>query len=216
MIDVTERWRAEEFLKQSEANFHTILNTTDTAYALLNKNLEVTAFNQMADKFVNTHYDHNLKIGERLKEHFPKERLAQFLNIVDDVFKGSNSSYEIDYPQLDGAIFWYYVRMFPIVDNKGEIFGLMIALSDITERKKTEESLQLAYIKIQKHINGIKNMAWKQSHLTRSPVANLKGLFALLQEDPLDNELLNHIKTELERLDKVIIDMADDASDHEL
>lgn len=216
MIDVTERWRMEEFLKQSEANFHTILNTTDTAYILLDKNLKVTAFNQMADKFVNTYYDHNLKIDDQLKDYFPAERLAQFLNLVDDVLKGNNISYQIDYPQPDGAIFWYYVRMFPIVNNTGEVFGSMLALSDITERKKAEESLQLAYAKIQTHINSIKNMVWKQSHLTRSPIANLKGLFALLQDDPLDNELLNHIKAELERLDKVIVDMADDASDHEL
>jgi signal transduction histidine kinase len=58
-------------------------------------------------------------------------------------------------------------------------------------------------------------MAWKQSHLVRSPLANLKGLVALLQDDPSDKEVLKNISIELERLDKIIIEMAEDASNHD-
>jgi two-component system, sporulation sensor kinase E len=44
--DITEKLRAEEKLQRSEANLQTILNTTDTAYALFNLDLNILAFNQ--------------------------------------------------------------------------------------------------------------------------------------------------------------------------
>ena len=92
----------------------------------------------------------------------------------------------------------------------------MVELSDITERKNAEENLKTAYLRIQKHVDSIKEMAWKQSHLIRGPIANLKGLAIMLNENPSDDEVLKYIQAELERLDKVIIEMADDASNHEL
>ena len=90
-----------------------------------------------------------------------------------------------------------------------------MALYDITERKNAEQDLKSAYERIQNHINSIKDMAWKQSHLMRSPVANLKGLAALLREEPSDIELIKFIHLELNRLDEVIIEMAEDASNHD-
>lgn len=59
-------------------------------------------------------------------------------------------------------------------------------------------------------------MAWKQSHLVRSPLANLKGLIALLKDEPSDQEILKNIQAELERLDKVIIELAEDAANHDI
>jgi len=216
MIDTTRRWKNEEVLKQYEANLQTILETTDVAYALLDKNLKVTAFNQMAVEFVKDNYNHILITGDQLRDYFPAERLPQLIDSVDEVLKGNNINYEIDYPQPDGSLLWYYVRMFPITNNTNEIFGLMLALSNITERKIAEDNLHAAYQKIQNQINSIKEMAWKQSHLIRSPLANLKGLISLLKDEPSDKEILKNILAELERLDNVIIDLADDASNHDL
>jgi signal transduction histidine kinase len=90
-----------------------------------------------------------------------------------------------------------------------------MALYDISERKNAEYDLKSAYERIQSHINSIKDMAWKQSHLIRSPLANLQGLFALLKNAPSDAEIFDHIRTELDRMDAIIIEMAKDASDHD-
>ena len=214
--DVTERLKAEELLKKSEANLKTIMDTTDTAYALLDENLSVMAFNQMAVKFVNSQYNRNPAKGDQLADYFPTERFPQFINYAKEVLKGRNVSYEINYPQPDGSVLWFYTRLFPITNDKNEIFGLMLALSDITERKNSEDNLKAAYQRIQDHITSIKDMAWKQSHLIRSPLANLKGLAAMLADNPSDDEILQYIQAELERLDKAIIDMAEDASVHDI
>lgn len=213
--DVTQKLRAEELLQKSEANLQTILNTTDTAYTLFDKKLTVLAFNHQAAAFVKQQYNHEAKNGDQLVDYFPQRRFPQFMEFTGRVLNGQDISYEIDYPQPDGSKCWYYVRLFPIKDNHGKILGLMMALYDITERKNAENKLHVAYERIHNHIASIKNMAWKQSHFMRSPVANLKGLAAMLKDDPNDTEALEHMITELERLDTVIIEMANDAADHD-
>jgi|GEM_PF-2231253 len=215
--DITEKLKAEEMLQKSEANLKTIMDTTDTAYALFGMDLNVLAFNQKAVQFVREQFGHTPEKEDKLGDYFPKERFPQFIKYADEVLKGRSTSYEINYPQKDGSVCWYYVRLFPITHNdEDEIFGLMLALSDITERKNAEESLKVAYERIQDQIHSIKDMAWKQSHLIRSPLANLKGLSVMLKEDPSDAEVMQHIQNELDRMDAIIIEMAEDASNHDL
>jgi PAS domain S-box-containing protein len=214
MLDVTERSRAEEVLKRSEANLKTIMDTTDTAYALLDKDLNVIAFNQMTMKFVKSQMEELPANAGKLSDYFPEEKFPEFITYAEEVLKGKNISYEVNYQQADGVACWYYTRLFPITNEKKEILGLMLALSDVTERKNAENSLKTAYKLIQDHIDSIKQMAWKQSHLIRSPLANLMGLVAMLDDDPLDSEVRKNMKIELERLDKVIIEMAEEASVH--
>ncbi len=213
--DITEKLKAEESLQKSEANLQTILKTTDTAYALFDLDLRVLAFNPRATEFVNQQYHHIPEKGDRLADFFPQDRFPEFAKFAKRVLQGNNINYEVDYPQADGTVLWYYVRLFPITSDNKEILGLMMALYDISERKNAEYDLKSAYERIQSHINSIKDMAWKQSHLIRSPLANLQGLFALLKNDPSDVEIFDHIRTELDRMDAIIIEMAKDASDHD-
>lgn len=212
--DITEKLKAEESLQKSEANLKTILDTTDTAYALFDTSLTVLAFNQKAIEFVTAQYNRTPSKGDKLADYFPAERFPQFYGFATEVLKGRNIGYEVDYPQPGGRASWFDVRLSPITNDRKEILGMLMALYDITERKNTENDLKNAYNRIQSQINSIKGMAWKQSHLMRSPLANLKALAVLLKEHPGDTESLAHFQTELDRLDAIIHEMAQDASDH--
>lgn len=214
-MDITEKLRSEELLQKSEANLQSILNTTDTAYALFDKQLNVLAFNHKTEGFVKNQFDHDPQKGDKLADLLSSERFSQFVEFTEQVLNGQNVSYEVDHLQADGSKCWFYVRLFPIKDNQENILGLMMALYDVTERKNTENNLKIAYERIHNHINRIKNMAWKQSHYMRSPVANLKGLAELLKDNPADTETLDYMIAELERLDTVIVEMASDAASHD-
>lgn len=213
--DVTERLKAEESLRKSEANLKTILDTTDTAYALLDMQFKVLAFNQKAIEFVKINYNHAAQKGDLLSDYFPHERFPQFLDFIGEVMKGNSISYEIDYPQNDGTVFWYDVHLSPIMDDNKKILGMLMALYDITERKENEQNLRNAYDRIQDHVESIKDMAWKQSHLMRSPLANLKALADILKWHPTDDEAMQHFQAELARMDAIIHEMAQEASEHD-
>ncbi len=209
--DITEQFKAEELLQKSEANLKAILNTTDTAYGLFDKNLKALMFNPKATQFIKKQYGHNPENNSPLSDYFPPDKFPQLHKFTNKVLNGENINFEVNFPQADGSTLWYYVRLFPITGDHTNILGILMALYDITERKNAEQNLKTAYKHIQSHINSIKDMAWKQSHLIRSPLANLKGLITMLKTDP-DPEILHHIKTEFDRMDSIILEMAEDAN----
>jgi PAS domain S-box-containing protein len=229
MLDITQRAKADEILKRSEANLKTIMDTTDTIYVLLDKKLDVMAFNPVAEKFLNEQFNLSVENIDPTHTPFPKEGFPQFLlDRIDQfrserlktfvinankVLEGEELIYEIDYLQRSGEVRWYDVRLSPIKNNDKEIFGLLMELNDITERKKADDNLKIAYARIQEHVRSIEEIAWKQSHVLRGPIANLKALAVLLVEDRSDEKALGFIQSELERLDNVLKDMATTASD---
>jgi PAS domain S-box-containing protein len=210
--DLTDRLKAEESLKTSEANLQTILNNTDTAYALLNADLDIVEYNNRALVMAKNEFNFEPGIGHKLHDTMPDDRRQQFLEYTSQVFKGNTISYEVNYPQADDSLLWYYVRMFPIADKGNKILGLVLAINDITERKEAEQDLQTAYHSIESHIDKIREMTWKQSHLIRSPLANLKGLFPMLKSDPKDEKVLGYIEAELERMDEILLEMGEGTS----
>ena len=214
-LDITEKLKAEESLKKSEANLQTILENTDTAYVLCDPELNILAFNPKAEQFVIEQYHYTPSKGEKLITYFPKIRFPKFAEYVKEALNGNTFSYEVDYPQEGGSVNWYYVKLVPITNESREILGLMVAFYDITERKTGEENLKNAYDRIQAHIESIKEMAWKQSHLIRSPLANLKGLTAMLKEDPNEPTIFEHLEQEINRMDAILHEMAQEASYHE-
>ena len=135
------------------------------------------------------------------------------IDIMDKALKNKNEPYSVEKRYLckNGAIVWVSVNIATVIDKKGGPIYFVSQFEDITERKKAERHLKTAYKQIQNHVNSIKEIAWKQSHLIRSPLANLKGLVDILKDDPSDKETIKYIQTELERLDEVIMDMAEDA-----
>lgn len=220
MLDITERKRAEEqilkekeSLLRSEANLQTILNNTDTAYALLDAQLNIVESNYMALQYAEKEFNYDPALGTNLVTQIPADRKPKFKEYVTRVLSGSPVSYEVSYPGGPGnQPIWYHVRMFPIAGREQQILGLVFAATDISDRKRAEYHLQQAYRNIQYHVESIKDMAWKQSHLIRSPLANLKALVDILRADPVDQNALDYLSSELERLDTVIIEMSNDAT----
>lgn len=139
-IYLTKR-EAIEALQKSEANLHTVFDTTDTVYALLNENCQIIAFNQRAADFSQREFKQPFVLHNRLVDYFPEERKADLINNLEKVKAGSHINYEISYPQADGSFNWYSVRMFPITNPEKKVFGMMMALSDITETKRLEQEI---------------------------------------------------------------------------
>jgi two-component system, sporulation sensor kinase E len=208
--DITEKLKVQAAHQKSEANLQTILNNTDTAYVLLDNKLQLVEYNSKAVFFAKNEFNFDLESKDMVFDDVSYKKLLQFSDNTKAVLKGQTISYEINYLQPDDTNLWYYLRMLPIWNKEKEILGLMVAATDITERKNTEQSLRMAYEHIQTHIDSIKEITWKQSHLIRSPLANLKGLMPLMQSEPDNQEILSYIQTELDRMDSVIIEMAKD------
>lgn len=136
------------------------------------------------------------------------------LDTMNEGKTGKNEAYRMEkrYVCKNGSVVYVSINLGTVTNKKGGPIYFVSQFEDITERKMAERQLKKAYRQIQDHVNSIKDIAWKQSHLVRSPLANLKGLVDILKNDPSDKDAIEYMQLELERLDTVIIEMAEDAS----
>jgi PAS domain S-box-containing protein len=126
---------------------------------------------------------------------------------------GNTGVIERRYKCKDKSVVWISVNTATVTNKRGGAIYFVSQFEDITKRKSAESSLKAAYKEIEKHVKVIQDIAWKQSHLIRRPLANLKGLSNLLKDSNLDSLVLQHLHSELNALDSAIIEMADDAAE---
>jgi PAS domain S-box-containing protein len=150
--DITERKKVEQALQKSEANLHTIFDTTDTIYVLMDHDLRIISYNPRAFAFAKNELGHSIEISEYILDYFPPEKQLQLLLHMKEVLAGRHINYEVSYLQSDNSFNWYHVRMFPISKGDNNIYGLMLAVSDITEKKLLMQELLDQKVQEQKKI----------------------------------------------------------------
>ena len=140
--DITERKKVEDVLQKSEANLHTIFNTTDTIYVLMDQNFRIISYNKGAVAFAKKELGHNIKISEYFIDYFPLDKQHTLLCYLKEVLKGKHLKHEVCYPQPNNLFNWYHIKMFPISNGNNNVYGLMIAVSNITEKILLEQKLE--------------------------------------------------------------------------
>jgi PAS domain S-box-containing protein len=216
MIDINDEKKALEELRSSEHKYKLIFELNPTPLWMIGKeDMKVIANNEAAARLYG--YDKDEIVNQSaLIFRLEEDREMQLERYNRDIAKGDSSIHR--HLTKDGKIIYVEITAHDIT-FEGKPVRLSMT-TDVTEklqieadRKAAEQDLKTAYEQIQLQIESIREMAWKQSHLMRSPLANLKGLSALLNEDPGDKDTLAHIQEELDRMDNIIIEMAKDASE---
>jgi len=196
-----------------EANLRTILETTDTGYALLDSDMRVVYFNRCANDFTQKELGKAILPGDHLINFFSVVNKQEVEKMLEDVWLGEPIKYETNYPQADGSMHWYYIRLTPVKNKKEEITGLVVAIDNITVRKIEElEKDEIAKDLIYRN-RDLEQFTYIVSHNVRSPVASLLGLTTILAEyditDKERKEMISGISISAHRLDEVIKDLID-------
>jgi PAS domain S-box-containing protein len=200
-----------EKLRDSEAKFRAAFESSAIGMALISLKGKWLKVNKRFCNMVG--YREQELLTMSFFDVIPIEDHDAHINLMDKALT-DNKPYRTEKSYLckNGTTVWISINISKVLNKKGGPIYFVSQFENITERKKAEANLKTAYKQIQEQVNSIKEIAWKQSHLIRSPVANLKGLTAMLEDDPSNSEALKYLNTELERLDNVLIEMAEEAS----
>lgn len=101
----------------------------------------------------------------------------------------------------DGDKAFVIDRGYILRDKDGKAIRMVGAVLDVTESRR-----MLREIKKQNEV--LKEVAWEQAHIVRAPLARLKGLLDLLEEEEFEEwsreELIRLIRTSADEVDKII------------
>jgi PAS domain S-box-containing protein len=141
LMDVTERKRAEQVLRESEERFRLVANTAPVLIWMSGADKLRTFFNQGWLDFTGRSMEQEL--GEGWASGLYPDDLNHCLGIYSAAFS-SRVDFEMEYRlrRFDGEYRWIVDYGVPRFESDGSFRGYIGSCVDITERKSSEESLQ--------------------------------------------------------------------------
>ncbi|MBI1287355.1 MAG: PAS domain S-box protein [Flavobacteriales bacterium] len=141
MFDITDKKQAERAVVRSEENLRAVFNSSSQTFYLLDRKLNILAFNQPAADLIREQYNIELKTGMNVVDITPKENLVQFKVEVERAFSGRRVQVEKHFA-FGGKEYWFDRHINPVKNSKGEIDRVTLWSIDITDRKKAEKALK--------------------------------------------------------------------------
>lgn len=130
-------------------------------------------------------------------------------SIKEHVASGNKEPWhsEYRYYRADGSIAYVYDRGYVIYDGQQQPIKMVGAMQDITEQKHAEMERDRITTDLLQRNKDLEQFTYIVSHNLRAPLANIKGLMALMKEEMPLTPVLDMLHTSAERLDEVVMDL---------
>ncbi len=151
-VDLTDTIEAKEIIEQSEAKYRQIVETAMEGIVVLDKTHRLTFVNQRFAEM--TGYEVHELLGRSMVELTISCQTSQIETALSRRRRGLKEIYETQLLRKDGQPLWVMIAANPLGNSEGNYQGCLKMITDITERKRMEESIQetLAREKVIRHI----------------------------------------------------------------
>lgn len=190
IIDITNRKSAEqEFLESIIAKMpgYIFWKNRQSVYMGCNDNLLIAAGLKSRSDFIGK-TDSELFWGKSHGDNFKK------VDIEIMETKVGKFNFEENLLKSDGTLVTVLTNKIPLEDEKGNAVGVLAISSDITERKKMEQSLVEAKERAEAANKSKSEFFSAINHELRTPLTGMLGMARLLSSEPLAPEHKDQIK----------------------
>ncbi len=137
--ELAERKEAEEALRQSEERYRDIVNTADEGIWIIDADRNTEFVNSKMAAMLGYRVDE--MIGQSLFAFMDEEGKATAAN-VERRHQGIKEQHDFKFRRKDGGDLWVIISTNPLFDQAGRYAGALGMVTDITERKRMEETLR--------------------------------------------------------------------------
>lgn len=138
-VDVTARNKAQEALQNSEAALRRLLETSEQGVWIIDRDQETTFVNEKLAEMFGVAVEDLMGGPSYLAEGDSAELVREMLTSG-----GGRVTFTQKFKKRDGSDLWASVSVNPMYSEQGDVAGYSAVLTDITQRKRTEQSLQLS------------------------------------------------------------------------
>ena len=168
ILDLSERKRADEALRESEELNRAILSSLDTHVAVLDRQGKIIAVNSAWNDFARENGvrdEHRVGAGLNYLDVCRKAvrsadvELQKALDGIKAVCEGSKEYFRMEYPcHSPTRQRWFLMLVTPLKRSEG---GAVVAHNDITKRKRAEEELRASKERFQRLVETTNAIAWE-------------------------------------------------------
>ncbi len=171
--DISDRKQAEQALIESEEKYRLLAESSPEMIYVVGRDGRVTYVNGVAASQLRA--DPHELIGKHLSEIFPKDQAQRNLESIQNVFATKKPvSHEVLQKFSTGEI-WLDVRLSPVIDNNGEVVGILGLSFDITDRKQAEEELHISEERMRDIIFSVGEWVWEVDENGKYTYSSQKG-----------------------------------------
>ncbi|PWV57024.1 PAS domain-containing protein [Chitinophaga sp. S165] len=209
--DVTERKEAESALANSELKLRTLLENSNDAIVIINKDLEYTFATESIGRIIG--YAMEEFVGTSVLNYIHPDDKGV---ISHSLFSLTNKPdaplpFEVRFRAKDGS--WVWLEGVA-TNHLGEavIDGYIANFRDVTDEIRYRKELEDANDKLKRTNAELDRFVYSVSHDLRAPLGSILGLIDFTATETADDDLiqsLSMMKSSIEKLDVFILDILD-------